>query len=87
MSNKESWHLRKEVTIGNIFATISAVALLIGAFYNLDSRLIRAEEAVSDIQKHQDIEREEEREYRSDIRKKLDDIVKLLIEGIRESGR
>lgn len=36
---QEGWHLRREVTIGNILASVVAILGMLGAFYTLDKRI------------------------------------------------
>ena len=86
MSTKE-WHLRKEVTIGNIIASVLALGAVIGAFYNLD---IRIHTNTNDITTNRSAIEEEKTDRKEDmalIRKKLDKIETLLIQGLREGAR
>ena len=87
MEQRESWHLRKEVTIGNIFATVAAIAAIVGAFYNLDMRQTKTVLVVSYLQEELKKDREDEKEYRHDVRSNLRDIRNLLIKGLERSGK
>ena len=82
MAGKESWHLRKEVTVGNLFATIAAIAAVVGAFYNLDSRQSKTEHTIAYLQKDLANDRQEEKEYRKGVRSDLGAIKDLLYENL-----
>jgi len=82
--NTDSWHLRKEVTVGNLFATIAAIAAVIGAFYNLDSRQSKTELTVAYMQAEMAQDRDDEKEYRKDVRNKLGEIRELLWKFLSE---
>ena len=87
VNKRESWHLRKEVTIGNIFATVAAIAAVVGAFYNLDSRQSKTELTIAYMQAEMQEDRENEKEYRKDVREKLGEIRELLWKFLSEANK
>lgn len=53
------WHLRKEVTIGNILTAVAALTAAVAAYYNLDTRVSLLEERTTEerIDREKDVER------------------------------
>jgi len=43
---KEDWHLDKSVSVGHILTTITLVAMAVGAFYSLSTRLAVVEDKI-----------------------------------------
>jgi hypothetical protein len=46
---KEDWHLDKSVSVGHILTTITLVAMAVGAFYSLSTRLAVVEDRILTI--------------------------------------
>ena len=71
-----AWHLRKDVTLGNIFTSIIAILAIISAYYSLDKRLALVEQ-------HQESAIEVNRKTNEGVIKRLDRIEQLMIDYMR----
>jgi hypothetical protein len=74
MTDAQHWHLKREVTIGNIVMTFSAIIAIIAAYYSLDTRLTVLEGSV----KHN---KEDIAKNQQEVIRKLERIEDILLEG------
>jgi len=79
------WHLRKEVTIGNIFTAFLALFAALSAWYNLDTRLTVVETQQTNIGIHMQAERIARKEDVERVCARLDRIEDIMIELLRDS--
>lgn len=79
------WHLRKEVTIGNIFTAILALFAALSAWYNLDTRLTVVETQQTDIELHMQAERIARKEDVERVCSRLDRIESIMIQMLQDS--
>lgn len=56
---RRGWHLKKEISLGDVLAITLAAAALFGAYSTLDKRLVQLE-ATSVFQKQIDVRQDEE---------------------------
>lgn len=80
------WHLRKEVTVGNIVASILLIAAAIAAFHNLDTRVVKLEANAMDAEIHRAEEKAERKEDIARLCERLDRIQDLQIQVLRKIG-
>ena len=78
------WHLRKEVTIGNIFTAFLALVAALSAWYNLDMRLTVVETHQTDIKVHMEAERIARKEDVERVCTRLDRIENIMIEILQD---
>jgi len=78
------WHLRKEVTIGNIFTAFLALIAALSAWYNLDTRLTVVETQQTDIKVHLQAESVARKEDVERVCSRLDRIENIMIELLRD---
>lgn len=67
-----NWHLRKDVTVGNLLTSVMAVIALVGSYYTLDKRIALNTQAI-------DNQIKTENEHYEDVKKSLDRIEDHLI--------
>ena len=79
------WHLRKEVTIGNIFTAILALFAALSAWYNLDTRLTVVETQQTDIELHMQTERIARKEDVERVCSRLDRIESIMIQMLQDN--
>ena len=80
------WHLRKDVTIGNILAAVAALVAALSAWHNLDSRVLLLEKSYSDVREHMLIEQEQRKEDVERVCARLDRIEGLVIEILKNEA-
>ena len=81
------WHLRKEVTICNIFTAILALLAALSAWYNLDTRLTVVEAHQTDIKSHIVAEATARRTDVERVCARLERIENIMIEMLQNETR
>lgn len=73
-SERRQWHVKKEVSLGDLFAFSSAALAVVYAYTTLDKRLALVETSIVAVQIAEATKREDFQQYQNRIDKVLHDI-------------
>lgn len=80
----KEWHLRKEVTVGNILTSVLAIVAALSAFYNLDKRVLTNSAHIQANAERIAEGKETQKADKDRIMQKLDRIENILLENARD---